>query len=202
MENDFRTYKKDAEKSVRKFVSLVEIFTESEIKNIVKAAFLIAGSIKNGNIIYCCGNGGSAADSQHIAGEFIGRFLINRRPFPFISLNTDTSVLTCVGNDFGFEHIFSRQVEALGEKGDVLVAFSTSGSSKNIILAVEAAKRIGLKILSFTGKRDTQLEKDSDVCICSGTKETYTAQQLHQLSYHLICKIVEEKLFSTYKNDK
>ncbi len=202
MKNNDMDYKQEAEKVVEKYISLVRAFTGSEMEKVVEAAFLISDSIKKGNIIYCCGNGGSAADSQHIAGEFIGRFLIDRRPLPFVSLNTDTSVITCVGNDFGFDQIYCRQVEALGKKDDVLIAFSASGESRNIILAVRAAKKIGLKILSFTGVKNTQIEKESDLCICSGTKETYMAQQIHQLSYHLLCKIVEENLFERDGNNK
>lgn len=195
MQNNNMTYEEDARKSVETFISLVRDFTKTGIEKTVEAAFLISDSINKGNTIYSCGNGGSAADSQHIAGELIGRFLIDRKPLPFVSLNTDTSVLSCIGNDFGFDQVYSRQIEALGKKDDVLMAFSTSGTSRNIMLAVEVAKKTGLKILSFTGEKDTQLESQSDVCICSGTGETYVAQQIHQIAYHLICKIVEENIF-------
>jgi D-sedoheptulose 7-phosphate isomerase len=199
-DNDF-TYEKDTKESIETFISLVRDFTGSGIKKIVEAALLISDSINKGNTIYCCGNGGSAADSQHIAGEFIGRFLINRKPLPLVSLNTDTSVLTCIGNDFGFDQVYVRQIEALGKRGDVLMTFSTSGTSRNIMLAVKAAKAIGLKILSFTGKKGSQLESQSDLCICSGTEETYIAQQIHQTAYHQICRIVEEDLFKTDRNN-
>ncbi|MBN2073667.1 MAG: SIS domain-containing protein [Actinobacteria bacterium] len=190
------SYKIDAEESLKKFISLVKVFRESSLDIIIEMSLTIASSIRNGNTIYCCGNGGSAADSQHIAGEFIGRFLLDRKPLPFVSLNADTSVLTCLGNDFGFDNIFSRQIEGLGRKGDVLIVFSTSGTSKNIVKAAETAKKNGLKVLSFTGKKGTHLEKMSDICLCSSTEETYLAQQIHQLAYHMICKFVEENINS------
>ena len=195
METENQDYKNELEESVDRFIASIKVFKEREIEKVTEMASAIAESIKRGNTIYSCGNGGSAADSQHIAGEFIGRFLLDRRPLPFVSLNTDTSVLTCVGNDFGFDYIFSRQIEALGRKDDIFIVFSTSGNSKNIIIAVEAAKKIGLKVLSFTGEKGSKLEKESDICLCSGIRETYLTQQIHQLAYHLICKIVEEKLF-------
>ena len=158
METENQDYKNELEESVDRFIASIKVFKEREIEKVTEMASAIAESIKRGNTIYSCGNGGSAADSQHIAGEFIGRFLLDRRPLPFVSLNTDTSVLTCVGNDFGFDYIFSRQIEALGRKDDIFIVFSTSGNSKNIIIAVEAAKKIGLKVLSFTGEKGSKLD--------------------------------------------
>lgn len=195
MDKQVEIYRKDINKAIDKFIEMAGAFRRSGTDNIINMALMIADTIKSGNTVYSCGNGGSAADSQHIAGEFIGRFLKDRKPLPFVSLNTDTSVITCVANDFGFDYIFSRQVEALGRSGDILLAFSTSGSSKNIVLAVESAKKIGMRVLSFTGEKGSSLEEKSDLCICSQTTETYLTQQIHQLSYHLICKVVEEILY-------
>ena len=160
--------------------------------NIQRAAALVIDCFKNNGKILLCGNGGSAADAQHIAGEFIGRFRKNRQPLPAIALNTDTSVVTCIANDYSFDEIFSRAVEALGKKGDVLWAFSTSGSSPNIIKAAEQAKAKNMKILAFTGKANSKLEAMADVCICSSSDLTCIAQEMHQIVYHLICELVDE----------
>src|SRR3989339_1553642 len=160
--------------------------------NIQKAAEQVINCFHQGGKILLCGNGGSAADCQHIAGEFLGRFRKNRQPLPAVALNTDTSVITCIANDYSFEEIFSRPVEALGQKGDILWAFSTSGSSPNIIKAAEKAKDKGMKILAFTGKANSKLESMADVCICASLDLTCIAQEMHQIAYHLICEMVDE----------
>jgi D-sedoheptulose 7-phosphate isomerase len=155
---------------------------------------MIVASIKNGGTVYICGNGGSAADAQHIAGEFIGRFKRERKAFPAVALSTDTSVLTCVANDYSYEDIFARQVEGLAKQGDILWAFSTSGTSPNIIAAAKLANQIGAKVLAFTGKADTPLEKISDIAVTIDAPNTAAAQEIHQLAYHTICDLVEEQL--------
>lgn len=164
------------------------------IDNVITAAEMIVAGIKAGGCVYICGNGGSAADAQHIAGEFIGRFKRERKAFPAVALSTDTSVLTCVANDYSYEDIFSRQVEGLAKKGDILWAFSTSGTSPNIIAAAKLANQIGAKVLAFTGKADTPLEKISDVAVTIDAPNTAAAQEIHQLAYHTICDLVEEQL--------
>ncbi len=159
---------------------------------IERIAQITGSSLKDGGCVFLCGNGGSAADCQHIAGELIGRFRKERRALPAISLTTDTSVLTCLGNDYDFGHIFVRQVEAMVKNGDVLWAFSTSGTSENVLRAVELAKEKGAKIVAFTGKPDSTLEKLADVCLCTNTKYTSTSQEVHQLAYHTVCKLIED----------
>ncbi len=161
------------------------------LDTIAVAAKMLIDCIANGGCIYICGNGGSAADAQHIAAELVGRFVRERKGLPAVALTTDTSNLTSIANDFGFEHIFRRQVEALVNKGDVLWAFSTSGTSKNVLAAAELAKEKGAGILGFTGKKDSSLEKMSDVCICV-EGPTATVQEIHQIAYHIICDLVEE----------
>ena len=158
---------------------------------IAQAAEILIECIKSGGCVYICGNGGSAADAQHIAAEFVGRFVRERKGLPAVALTTDTSILTSVGNDYGFEKIFSRQVEALVKKGDVLWAFSTSGTSKNVLAAAELTKEKGGSILAFTGKKESPLEGMSDVCICV-QGPTATVQEIHQVAYHIICDLVEE----------
>lgn len=154
------------------------------------AAKLLITCLKQGGCIYICGNGGSAADSQHIAAELVGRFRRERRGLPAVALTTDTSILTSVGNDYGFEQVFSRQMEGLAAPGDVLWAFSTSGTSKNVIAAVKTARAKGAKILAFTGKSNTPLEQMSDVCVALNGP-TSTVQEIHQLAYHILCDLVE-----------
>jgi D-sedoheptulose 7-phosphate isomerase len=163
---------------------LAEFETQAE-KILPAAAKLLIDCLENSGCIFICGNGGSAADSQHIAAELVGRFRRRRKGLSAVALTTDTSILTAVANDYGFEQVFARQVEALAKKGDVLWVFSTSGTSKNIL-----AKEKGLNILAFTGKSDTPLEKLADVCVALNGL-TSTVQEIHQLAYHILCDIVE-----------
>ncbi|MBD3387538.1 MAG: D-sedoheptulose 7-phosphate isomerase [Candidatus Altiarchaeales archaeon] len=164
-------------------------------EDIAAAADLITEAFNSGGKILLCGNGGSAADCQHIAGEFIGRFKKERDALPAISLSTDTSILTALANDYGGDIIFSRQVEALGREGDVLVAFSTSGTSPNIIKAAEAARDRKMKVIGFTGANGEKLKKLSDVCIMAGSKDTPRIQEAHITAAHIICGLVEANLF-------
>ncbi len=157
-----------------------------------QAAALLIDCISSGGCIYLCGNGGSAADAQHIAAELVGRFLRERKGLPAVALTTDTSILTSVGNDYGFEKVFSRQVEALVGEGDVVWALSTSGTSKNVLAAAELAKEKGAKVLAFTGKKDSPLETLSDCCICVEYPKSFVVQEIHQLAYHILCDLVEE----------
>ena len=161
------------------------------LDTLVDAAQMLIDCIRSGGCIYICGNGGSAADAQHIAAELVGRFVRERKGLPAVALTTDTSTLTSIGNDYGFEQVFARQVEALVKEQDILWAFSTSGSSKNILAAAEQAVQKGAKVLSFTGKDSSPLRAASDVCICV-EGPTATVQEVHQVAYHIICDLVEE----------
>jgi D-sedoheptulose 7-phosphate isomerase len=158
---------------------------------IEKAAKTIITCIEKGGVIYICGNGGSAADAQHIAGELVGRFLKDRKALPAVALSTDTSVITSIANDYGFENIFAKQVEGLVRRGDCLWALSTSGSSPNVVKAAALAKKRGAKTIAFTGKKNSRLERIADVCLCSENEKTFAVQQMHQLAYHIICGLVE-----------
>ena len=160
------------------------------IATLLNAAELLIDCLKAGGCIYLCGNGGSAADAQHIAAELVGRFVRERKGLAAVALTTDTSTLTSVGNDYGFEQIFARQVEALLRPGDVLWAFSTSGTSKNILAAADKAKALVGKILAFTVKPDTPLERMDDLCL-SLDGPTATVQEIQQLAYHILCDLVE-----------
>lgn len=151
-------------------------------------------SLRQGGTLYLCGNGGSAADAQHIAGEFVGRFRVERKALPAVALSTDTSVLTCIANDYDYERVFARQVEALVRPGDILWTFSTSGASPNVLKAAEAAKRQGARVLAFTGRAHSPLEALADLCLCAEADLTARSQEIHQLAYHIICDLVEQNL--------
>jgi len=162
---------------------------------ITTAAEAIINTIKKNGTIYICGNGGSAADAQHIAGEFVGRFQQERKPLPAVALTTDTSIITSLSNDYGYANVFARQVEALVRVEDILWAISTSGSSENIINAVRIAKQKGAAVLAFTGKADSELERMADICFCANNNSTARSQEAHLLVYHIICDLVERSLF-------
>lgn len=155
---------------------------------------LVRGTVKNGGTLFFCGNGGSAADAQHLATEYVVRYMRNRRAYPAVALTTDTSLLTAAGNDFGFDHIFERQVEALARPGDLLIIHSTSGNSPNVLRAAEAARAKGVKVLAFSARDGGALRSLADLSIVIPTNRTDRAQELHLCIEHLICEIVEQAL--------
>lgn len=148
-----------------------------------------------GNKILLCGNGGSAADAQHIAAEFVGRFKRERKSLPAIALTTDTSILTALANDYSYDLIFARQVEGLGQKGDLLIAISTSGTSKNVIQAARKAKEMGMTVVGFTGQSGRDLQKVSDLTFLAGSEKTPHIQEMHITALHAISEAVEDTLF-------
>jgi len=164
--------------------------------SIARAAEMIAGVFLSSGKLLLCGNGGSAADCQHMAAEFVGRFSkeLDRRALPTIALTTDTSFLTAFGNDFGFEGIFQRQVEALGSPGDVLIAISTSGNSPNVIRAVEAAKKVSISTIALTGNGG-RLSAMADIPIAVPSADTQYIQEAHLAVEHTLCELVEFVLF-------
>jgi D-sedoheptulose 7-phosphate isomerase len=159
-----------------------------------KCAQVIANALRNENIIFWCGNGGSAADSSHLAVELIGRFKNNRRSLPSISLNADTSAITCIANDFGFEEIFARQLEGLGKKGDVLVVLSTSGKSENILRALRKAKDMGVTSIALLGKGGGSAVTLSEHSLVIDSEETARIQEMHLLLGHTLCEFAEIEL--------
>ena len=160
---------------------------------IIGAVEMIADSLSNGGCVYICGNGGSAADAQHIAGELVGRFAMERKGLAAVALSTDTSVLTSIANDYGYEKVFTRQVEALVKEGDIFWAISTSGNSLNIVDAAKLARQYKAMVLAFTGKINSELEKIADICFCAEAKTSFRCQEIHQLAYHVICELVEQR---------
>jgi D-sedoheptulose 7-phosphate isomerase len=176
------------ERTIEEHSKLIELL-KKEKENILNISNVIKKTISNGNKVLICGNGGSAADSQHMAAELIGRFKKERGALPAISLTTDTSIITSISNDYSFDNIFERQVEGLGKKGDLLIGFSTSGNSRNVIKAFEKAKQIGIKTLAILGKPGI-LEGISDYSITIAG-DTARVQEIHSIIIHIICEFVE-----------
>ncbi len=185
-------------------ISLIQQRIEESIKvkealsyeDIAKCADILLEALRNGKKVLFCGNGGSAADAQHFAAELVVRFKIDRKGLPAIALSSDPSIVTAASNDYGYEHVFERQVEAYGEQGDVLVAISTSGRSKNVNLAVRKALELGMKVVYFTGeKKVTDLEKDCDLVIHVPSSDTARIQESHEMIGHIMLEIVEKELF-------
>lgn len=170
----------------------VRKFKENCIPVLEKMSETCYRAIKNGNKILLCGNGGSAADSQHIAAEFTGRFVKERKGLPAIALTTDTSALTAIGNDYGYDEVFRRQVEALGNKGDVIIGISTSGNSSNVVKALEEAKSKGLYVLAFTGGKESKMSELADETLFIEAPLTARIQECHILAGHLICDYIDE----------
>ena len=162
--------------------------------SIEKVADIFVDCLENDRTIFWCGNGGSASDSQHLAGELVGRFVDERKPLKSISLTADSAVMTCIINDYGYEHIFSRQIEALGSKGDVLVGITTSGNSKNVIKAFEVAKNKGVKTVGLLGKGGGIAKDLVDESIIISSNSTARVQEMHILTGHILCDLIEERL--------
>lgn len=173
---------------------LKEQCIKKNIDNIIASVSTLASCIKSGNKLLIFGNGGSAADAQHIAAEFVNRFRIERPPLAAIALTTDTSIITSIGNDYHFDEIFSKQVMALGKKGDVAIGISTSGNSKNVILAINAAKKIGMYTIAMTGSGG-ELDKCSDTVFNVESQTTARIQEVHITIAHMFCELVDKKLF-------
>jgi D-sedoheptulose 7-phosphate isomerase len=162
--------------------------------DIERAADLLSGALRNGHKLMLCGNGGSAADSQHIAAEMAGRFVNDRRPLAAVALSTDTSTLTCIANDYTFDEVFSRQVMGLGVAGDCLLAISTSGNSRNVIRAAEVARPAGIHVIGLLGKRGGALRGLCEVAIVVPSETTARIQEAHIFIGHTLCALVEEGL--------
>lgn len=172
-------------------------FTSNHLEILEKISREVIRALVAGHKLLLCGNGGSAADAQHIAAEFIARFKRERKSLPAIALTTDTSILTAVANDYDYESVFSRQIEGLGEKGDVLFALSTSGNSKNVLRAVETAKSIGMVSIGFTGATDGRLSSLTDICFCAQSNKTPHIQEIHITALHAISEVIEDTLFGS-----
>lgn len=184
--------KKQIAKAIETHKEMITEFEADGTETVAAAAEAIIKSLKENGRVYICGNGGSAADAQHIASEFVGRFERERMGLAAVALTVDTSVVTSISNDYGYENVYAKQVEALVREGDILWAISTSGASANVIAAAESAKKKGACVLAFTGKANSKLEQTADICFCANNKSTARSQEIHQVAYHIICDIVEQ----------
>ena len=167
---------------------------------IVQAVTLCVAALRAGNKIMFAGNGGSAADAQHWAGELVSRFYYDRPGLPAIALTTDTSILTAIGNDYGYDYTFARQIEALGQAGDVFVAISTSGRSKNILRGLDASVQKGVKVIGFTGADGGDMAERCEVCFKVPSSETPRIQEGHEFIGHLLCALIESEIFPQHAN--
>lgn len=181
--------------SVEDSITAKRNFFAKNMEKIETCAILMADALKAGKKILLFGNGGSAADCQHIAAEFINRFQMERKPLPAMALTTDSSVITSIGNDYSFEDIFFKQIQALGRKGDIALGISTSGNSPNIIKAVKEAKLMGLSIIGFSGSKG-RLKELSDMPFCVDSDTTARIQEVHILLAHILCDLTERMLFN------
>jgi D-sedoheptulose 7-phosphate isomerase len=162
---------------------------------IAAAAEVTSNALAGGHKVLLAGNGGSAGDAQHIAGEFLGRFSYDRDPIAALALTTDSSVLTAIGNDYGYEQVFERQIRGLGVPGDVLFALSTSGRSRNILRAIGAARDKRLTVIGFTGRSGGEMRRHCDICLMAPSDVTPLIQQIHMIAAHAICGLIEQRLF-------
>jgi D-sedoheptulose 7-phosphate isomerase len=165
------------------------------LKTVAKVSEILVNALRQGNKVLLFGNGGSAADAQHIAAELVGRFAFDRPALPALALSVNSSCLTAIGNDYGYEKVFSRQVEALARSGDVAIGISTSGNSPNVIWAMSTAKKIGLHTIALTGSKGGNLKAAVDHCICVPSDETPRIQECHILIGHIVSELVESEIF-------
>jgi len=196
-ENNFQH---DVKQSIEASIVVKQELLRSEdvLLAIAKTSEILIDALQKGNKALLFGNGGSAADAQHIAAELVGRFAFDRPALPALALSVNTSCVTAIGNDFGFEQVFSRQLEALARPGDVAIGISTSGNSANVIHALTTAKKIGLHTVCLTGRTGGRLRSEVDHCICAPSTEAPRIQECHILIGHIISEIVERQIFHEY----
>jgi len=183
------------DKVLRESVRVVEDFVKENARNLVFVAEKISSVFTGDRKLMICGNGGSAADAQHIAAEFVNRFMLERPPLPAIALTTDTSIITSIGNDYSFDEIFSKQLKAIGMEGDMLLAISTSGNSGNVISAVKAARGLGIYTVALTGRDGGRLSPLVDMALVVKSNTTPRIQEAHHFALHILCQLVDHILF-------
>jgi D-sedoheptulose 7-phosphate isomerase len=186
------------EKALEESLRVKDEFIRSHSESLMDVAEKIAATFINDRKLLICGNGGSAADAQHIASEFVNRYLLERPPLPALALTTDTSTITSIANDYTFDDVFSKQVKALGLEGDVLLAISTSGKSENVLRAVRDAKTQGLYTVAFTGKDGGELASLADISLVVKSDATARVQEAHILAGHILCQLVDYILFQQH----
>jgi len=186
--------------ALRESAGIFKAMSDTMTAEIAQAAEIIIACLKSGGTLLCCGNGGSAADSQHLAAELGGKFYRVRPGLPAIALTVNSSMLTAIGNDFGFDEVFSRQLEAIGRRGDVLLALTTSGNSKNVLEAARLARERGLKVIGMTGRGGGRLKALSDVWLGVPSEDTPRIQEGHIAIGHLLCELAEAAIFPEIKD--
>lgn len=184
---------------IAEHINVAQALYQQQGEKIEVAASVLAWALKTGKKVLFCGNGGSAADAQHLAAEFVGRYLLEREGLPAIALTTDTSILTAVANDYDFANVFARQVQALGNNGDVLIGISTSGNSPNVVRAIEVAKAKGLATIGFAGQGGGKMRELCDVCFAVDSKVTARTQEMHILMGHILCELLDGVLINHEK---
>ncbi|MBX9855920.1 MAG: SIS domain-containing protein [Gemmatimonadaceae bacterium] len=180
--------------ALRDLAATAERTAQQLEQDIAAALGMVRETVARGGTLLFCGNGGSAADAQHLATEYVVRYMRNRRAYPAIALTTDSSLLTATGNDFGFDQLFARQIEAIGKPGDLLIIHSTSGNSPNVLLAADAARAKGIPVLSLSARDGGALKSRSDLCLVVPTDRTDRAQEMHLCIQHAICDAIEVTL--------
>lgn len=189
--------KNEINQTIEEKIRILNVLKDSEYMNTVcEAVEAMTKSLQQGGKIILAGNGGSAADAQHFAGEIVGRFMMERRALPSISLCVDPSVMTCIGNDYGYDEVFARQLDGLGNEGDIFVAISTSGTSKNLMNAVEVAKSKGIKTVGFLGKNGGALKDMCDYPLVVPSDCTPRIQEIHTFTVHIMCENIEKNIFA------
>jgi D-sedoheptulose 7-phosphate isomerase len=184
----------DIQKRFAEAAGLIEAFGREQAQALAEATSRIVQCCRSGGTVLVFGNGGSAADAQHIAGELVGRFFLERPAYRAVALSTDTSVLTAVANDYGFDRIFARQIEALGRAGDVALGLSTSGNSPNIVEAFVRAREMGLSTIALTGEGGGKCKQLADVLLEVPASQSPRIQEVHEVAYHVLCEMVEREL--------
>ena len=179
------------DRHIHEHLEIISAIDDSFKDKILSISRIMVSALAKGNTIFWCGNGGSASDSQHLAGELVGRFVGDRRPLKSLSLNSDTSVMTCIVNDYGYEQIFSRQVEALGEKGDVLIGITTSGNSSNILKAFQVANNLKITTIGLLGKGGGKAKNISQHSLIIKSQSTARIQETHITVGHILCDLIE-----------
>jgi len=179
-------------------IKVKETFIRDNVSNLILVAEKIANAFMNDRKLMLCGNGGSAADAQHIAAEFVNRFMLERPPLPALALTTDASIITSIGNDYSFDEIFSKQIKALGMEGDILLAISASGNSKNVLLAARDAQARGIYVAGLLGGKGGKLKGLVDLALVVDNEETARIQESHILAGHIICYLVDYILFQMH----
>ena len=184
-----------AGRSLKDCLEVLQAFGESGLEEVVKAAEALARTLAEGGKLLCFGNGGSAADAQHLAAELVNRFQLERPPLPALALTTDSSILTAIGNDYHFDEVFVKQIKALGREGDLALGISTSGRSANVLKALAAARGRGIFTVGLTGRDGGEMEHLCEVLIQAPSGDTPRIQEVHALVIHLLCQLVDYKLF-------